>query len=528
MPEDLLSGVFGGEDEQPEAEAPQAVAGAEAFAAAIAAIASRQDPGVARKTEVFLDKQARLLDLQARHLEDEHTSRLMHLRLTVGAAKRKRYADVMRNALYSCIALLMLGAVIAAVRMTYEALSDHGLVVGDFTVPADLAASGMTSQALAEDLASRVAIIRATAARASLDEVSQVRADQSSYLKVQIPETGISVDELERFLHRWLGQQTVLSGEVRQESGGQLSVILHVGGTQRIEVRGPNSNLDGLIQETAEKAFEIFSPENFVQYLMITHRYEDGWSALQRYADSPATAALPGPDRADFESLYAFDDPDRHRALARALISIDIDPRVLVTWRAAAVVSGDLGHDQAAVDFYRQALTKKKSDLPATQRAAYPYLLVEAHWRIDWALGDFTSLKEMESELVPRLSTLGDRYAVNAEVAAGMHDLAGSEQQLARALAAGPADDTVREASWYVSTGAADWPQALVAAKALVADVEARKTAVASAGFSGSSLSQLVATSGGSGTFFASARGVFAGTGVRLPAASASITAPSK
>jgi hypothetical protein len=50
MADDLLGGVLGGEDEKPEVEAPQALAGAEAFAAAVAARLSGNDPGVARKT----------------------------------------------------------------------------------------------------------------------------------------------------------------------------------------------------------------------------------------------------------------------------------------------------------------------------------------------------------------------------------------------------------------------------------------------------------------------------------------------
>ena len=48
MAECLLGGVLGGEEEKPEVEAPEALAGAEAFAAAVAAIASRQDPEVAQ------------------------------------------------------------------------------------------------------------------------------------------------------------------------------------------------------------------------------------------------------------------------------------------------------------------------------------------------------------------------------------------------------------------------------------------------------------------------------------------------
>jgi hypothetical protein len=68
MAEGLLGGMLGDEEEKPEVGAPAAPAGAEAFAAAIAAIASRQDPQVARDTSEFLRKQTQLLEIQAEHL----------------------------------------------------------------------------------------------------------------------------------------------------------------------------------------------------------------------------------------------------------------------------------------------------------------------------------------------------------------------------------------------------------------------------------------------------------------------------
>jgi CubicO group peptidase (beta-lactamase class C family) len=47
--------MLGEEDERPEVEAPEALAGAEAFAATVAATLAGDDSGVARKTEAFLD-----------------------------------------------------------------------------------------------------------------------------------------------------------------------------------------------------------------------------------------------------------------------------------------------------------------------------------------------------------------------------------------------------------------------------------------------------------------------------------------
>lgn len=57
MAEGLLGGILGDEDEKPEVEATETLAGADAFAAAMAATRAGSDPGVARKTETFLDEQ---------------------------------------------------------------------------------------------------------------------------------------------------------------------------------------------------------------------------------------------------------------------------------------------------------------------------------------------------------------------------------------------------------------------------------------------------------------------------------------
>jgi hypothetical protein len=49
MAEGMLGGILGDEDEKGEVEAPDALAGAEAFASAVAAKLAGNDPEVARK-----------------------------------------------------------------------------------------------------------------------------------------------------------------------------------------------------------------------------------------------------------------------------------------------------------------------------------------------------------------------------------------------------------------------------------------------------------------------------------------------
>ncbi len=485
MADDLLTGVLGGEDEQPETEAPQAPAGAEAFAAATAAIESRQDAGVARKTESFLEKQTELLGLQAQHLRDEHSARLVHLRLTVAAAKRKRYADHMRNALYTCIALLVLGVLLAVIRMTFEAMSDHGLVVDDFTVPADFAARGLTGQALAESLASRVAAIASFASHRSIAQSGEVRAAEGSVLKVQIPETGISIDELERFLHRWLGHETVVNGELREEASGSISLELHIVGADPIVVSGSSADLDHVMQTAAEKAYSIFDPGNYALYLGVTGRLVEAHDAIVRLVHLPALSSR---DRADAYSELGVGDGDVHRALSEELLATDIDPRLMSGWLFAAAMSAILGHDEAAVDFDRKALGTRRQDQPAYEQGGYPRRIASAHSGIDQAFGDFASLR-VDNEAVNRgrNTSIIDLYAERAQVAALLHDEIAARQDLALALVAeaadsergspAAADSEVSEARWDVSAGSDDWAQALEAAKALVAEGEAAKSA---------------------------------------------------
>jgi hypothetical protein len=64
MPEGLLGGI----------------AGAKAFAAAAAVIASRRNPEAVRKTAALPDHQSLLLETRREHLRDAHELRLAHLR----------------------------------------------------------------------------------------------------------------------------------------------------------------------------------------------------------------------------------------------------------------------------------------------------------------------------------------------------------------------------------------------------------------------------------------------------------------
>ncbi len=494
-----VEGVLG--NEAPEREIEGAVAGADTVALALALQKAGQDPALSGNLGDYLVEQKRLVQLQIKHFDEER-------RLGIAAAKRKRYADYIRNGVYTGIALLVLGVLLAAAHMTLEAMSDHGLVVDDFTVPADFAARGITSQALAEDLASRVAAISAAQNSFSLSQSSSARADQAGSLRVQIPETGISIDELERFLHRWLGHETVVNGELREESGGQLSIVLHIAGDAPIVVNGSSADLDALMQTTAERTFATTQPGPYVIYLDGMNRPIEAYDAAVGLVQDPRFGGLRPETEGGIYGLIAGRDPDRRRGLSSARVAIDAAPHLMTSWMEAASASADLGHDQAAVDFQRKLLDLRRQEQPPGQRDSYPWVTARARINIDHATGNYRSL-ESDYEAANRRENppLANRYAESATTAALLHDEITARHELILALAAASVGGTVLDARrdvpgftyaidassaepaeraelgravldarWDVSTSAGDWAQALDAAKALVADGQAQKS----------------------------------------------------
>jgi hypothetical protein len=149
MAEGLLGGILEEESDKPEVEPSVARAAANAIAAALAAIASHQDPGVARKTEEFLTDQSVLLKIQAQHLKEEHQLRLRYLSGQVGESAIRRFGSSIRAAIQLTAAALVILVASGVVTLVYEAFHSRTVVVESFQAPASTAARGLTGEVAA-------------------------------------------------------------------------------------------------------------------------------------------------------------------------------------------------------------------------------------------------------------------------------------------------------------------------------------------------------------------------------------------
>ncbi len=299
MAEGMLGGILGGEDEKPEVEAPEALAGAEAFAAAIAAIASRQDPQVARDTSAFLKKQTELLETQNEHLKDEHALRIAHLRNVLSEENTHRFGLRLRLGLQCFLALLAMVVVAGIGVMVYDALRSRGVVIEPFEVSPNIASAVPSGRIVAGGLLDNIAQLQALA---------HLRADQKSALtnvwsqeaSVNIPEAGVSLAQIEQFLRQKLGNDVRVSGDlVRTSPDG---IVLTVRGTKVLAktFSGSISDLNGLLRQAAEYLYGEANILAFEQYLL----YSDQNQRAINFAQSHLAKASEA-DRGDLLDDWA-------------------------------------------------------------------------------------------------------------------------------------------------------------------------------------------------------------------------------
>src|ERR1700692_4908367 len=144
MAEGLLVGILGEEDEKPDVEASEALAGAEAFASAVAAKLAGNDPGVARKTEEFLSDQSALLKVQKKHLEEEHGLRIAHLRNQLAEESVRRFGLRLRVGFQLFLVLVATVIGIGGIVLIHDAVSSRSVVMDPFEIPPALAERGLT------------------------------------------------------------------------------------------------------------------------------------------------------------------------------------------------------------------------------------------------------------------------------------------------------------------------------------------------------------------------------------------------
>ena len=266
MAEDVLEGLFGGEDESAEPGAAEARVSADAYAAALAADHAKYDPAVARSAKRFLDKQARLIDAQTQELVEQRPLRLRHLQSQHHEGRLKRFGLQLRNSLQVFIGLIVAAVVMGLAVMVFDAFNTQAVVVEPFDTPPVLAARGLTGKVVAGEVLDVLTRLQA-ATRASAAQ-RRLTTAWTGDIKVEVPETGVSIGDLDRILKARFGHDVHLDGDLVQTVDGGLALTIRGNGFLPKTFVGGAGDLDKLTTQAAEYVYGRSQPSLYATYLI--------------------------------------------------------------------------------------------------------------------------------------------------------------------------------------------------------------------------------------------------------------------
>ncbi len=146
--------------------------------------------------------------------------------------------------------------------MAFKASQSSELVVHALSVPPALTEAGVTGAAVATAVLDRTMELERVANDIYVSPVTEGWVERS---RIEIPQTGLSVDEVDRLLRAWLGDVINVNGDVRLTPAG-VRVTLHARGVS-VSAEGPVDQVDQVAGQATDTLHARLRP--------ITHALRD-------------------------------------------------------------------------------------------------------------------------------------------------------------------------------------------------------------------------------------------------------------
>lgn len=165
-----------------------------------------------------------------------------------------------KRLLWGGLVAVMLGLMILLAIAMVNASRSHALIVEPFHVPASLEARGLDGSVIASRMIDRFAAMR--------DQSDSSRAEDSyanggdGDIKISIPNTGVSIGEVWRYLRDWLGHDRRIGGEVTTV-GDQVEITARISGGKGESFRAPLADPTPAIDAAAASIFKQTQPYRY-------------------------------------------------------------------------------------------------------------------------------------------------------------------------------------------------------------------------------------------------------------------------
>jgi tetratricopeptide (TPR) repeat protein len=271
--------MLGDEDERPELEEIESVADADGFTAAIVHHAAQEDQDVAREAAAFLR-------VQTEHLHDEHPLRLAHLKNQLREERLRRFGMRLRVGFQLILVIFSIGIFTGAALMVRDAVTSHAVVIDPFDTPPALAQSGVTGKTTASGLLDVLTKIQnATHGDAERRSLSNAWTNEIS---IEVPETGVSIAQIEHALQTRFGHDQHIEGDLLQTASG-LTLTVRGNGIQPKSFSGASTEMDKLLTQAGEYVYSQSQPGLWSAYLANSDRPDEAIQFAQSaYNTAPA------------------------------------------------------------------------------------------------------------------------------------------------------------------------------------------------------------------------------------------------
>jgi tetratricopeptide (TPR) repeat protein len=442
MAEGLLGGALGDEDHKPEVEAPEALASAEAFAAAVAAKLSWNDPGVSRKTEEFLSEQTQLLKVQKEHLNDEHEARLRYLRGQAREVDIRRFGLRLRIGFQLFVALVATAIGIGAAVMIRDAVTSRRVVIEPFdvapNVPAQVPSGKIVAGGLLDELSRLQDATRSNVQRLDLSDA------WASQVKLEVPETGVSLGELSRLLRGRFGHDVRIEGDLIETPAGGLALTIRGNGIPPRTLSGSATELEKLTTQAAEYVYSKSQPVRWAYYLQGAGRGEEAISFCRAALGSGSKDDRPYLLNVWANSIYNTGGSPRE-ALALYRTALKLKPDY---WIAYNNVMNSLWHAGDEEGAWRVGEDMRKAAGGRPGRA--PDLFYQNWDTLTWNLGPWLANTDVDAEANAGVGTGGNTAGTTlADIQARLHEPEAAELAL-KTTKEDPHDPTIGALTHFV------------------------------------------------------------------------------
>ncbi len=323
--------------------------------------------------------------------------------------------------------------------MVWDAAHANGLLIEPFSVPPDMAAQGLTGQVIASQMLDQLSGVD--------DRTRSVRPARSfannwgKDIKVEIPETGVSIGEFRRFLREWLGNDIHITGEV-WHTGGGIAINARTGGERGEAFSGPQSDLDTLVQKAAAHVYAQTQPYRYASYIRNQGRVAEARAAYLRLTES-SSALERGWAWQGIATLPAEAGSSNRNAAWALRRALDEYPDYTLAYASLATAERGVGHDEAALAAGRWVdRLLARSSIPDVDPAALPIARKSWGTAVPNSLGDFSAVVALTRDGLHLPDRVNLRYSMRQNLSlalAHLHDRPAAQDAL-RQLAASNGD----------------------------------------------------------------------------------------